>query len=449
MELTEFSTTADLDYVSGVRRGWQRQIAFVKDADPLGPNYFVLADTFDAKSVPTLWRLFLAAKEITPIPMGVTMVGRDDVDLDIFFVRPATAKPQIFADRISVAVEASGTLTAILYPRLRTEKRPEVTPLADGQGIKIVTAAGTDIVYLNPEPIKAETAAGTFGGKVGLFKQRGGKPVQVLPGACAVARDWWPDGDPQLRRIHWKVGPQYPTFPDYEGAVIPNGEHTLVLDQALPATVAEFRVPPTGAPPKQATSVAVNWDDQALDVVFTCADTGIVAAIQDKDHIKLWKDDSVYVWLDPRHTHNGDKKYIMIQVSASGAWHDLRNGDPAFNVEGLKAEIARTGTGWSAHLQIPWKSLGEAAPKPGEVWGANFTRMDQPGKVDLDNMQMSSWVAIPFHPGDPTDLSRWGHLVFVAKGDAAAAETGQKSAAKTHQAIVDSAFTKDVLLKNP
>lgn len=435
MEIKEFSTSPHLDYTSGVRMGWQRQIAFVKDADPLAPNYFVIADTLDAKSAPTTWRLFLAAEQITPTPMGVTVTGKEDVDMDIFFLQSGLAKPQINKDHISLVVEKPGTVTVLLYPRLRTEKRPEVKPLDGGQGVRVVTAAGTDTIYLTPEPRKDKPDEG----KVSLVKERAGKPVRVVPGACDIMRDWWTEGDRQLRRINWKVGPQYPPFPDYEEAVSPNPGNTLMLERDKPATASDFQLGQGAGKPSQPTNVSVVWTDTGLDVTFDCVDAGIVAAVQDNDNIKLWKDDCVYVWLDPGHTHNAEKKYIMVQVSASGAWHDLKNGDAAFNVEGLKVSTARTDKGWTARLQFPWKGLGEAAPKPGDVWGVNFTRMDQPGKVDIERMQMSSWVALPYHPGDPTDLSRWGHLIFGGKDDSAVR--------KTHQAITDRAYTRECLIK--
>ena len=45
MQVTEFATAPRLDYVRGRKLAWTRQIAFVKDADPLGPNYFVFCDS--------------------------------------------------------------------------------------------------------------------------------------------------------------------------------------------------------------------------------------------------------------------------------------------------------------------------------------------------------------------------------------------------------------------
>ena len=123
----------------------------------------------------------------------------------------------------------------------------------------------------------------------------------------------------------------------------------------------------------------------------------------------------------------------------------LFRSDPKGNVDGLKTEVARTATGWTARLQIPWKGLGVPAPQPGEVWGVNFTRMDHPGKYDLKTMEMSSWAPLYFHPGDPTDLMRWGHLIFAPKADAA--EAGQQALEKKHQAIVTSAYAREQLLK--
>lgn len=214
MALHEFSTTAEFDYVSGTRRGWQRQIGFVKNADPLAPNYFVIADTLDAKSAPTTWRLFLLAEKITPTGDGVTVVGKDDVDMDIVFLRPGKVTPQIHPNHVSVAVGAPGTLSVLLYPRLKTENPPRVTPLADGRGVQVVTAAGTDHVFLNPELFAVGDGDSAFEGRAGLITTRNGKRIKSQPGPCAVAPGW-EGGDRELRTIRWK-GPQYPIFPDEE-----------------------------------------------------------------------------------------------------------------------------------------------------------------------------------------------------------------------------------------
>lgn len=448
MELQEFSGSPDLDYVNGVRMGWRRQIAFVKDADPLGPNYFVLADTLDDKSVPTFWRLFLRGKAITPTANGVTLTGNEDVDLDVIFVRPSGVKPVIRPDHVTVALDKPGTLTTVLYPRLRTEKPPVVVALPDGRGVKVTTPAGTDTIYLEPEPVQAEVGGKPFSGKVCLVKERNGAARSIVPGACDIPRDFWPDGDRQLRQIKWVKGPQYPVFPDYEDAMVPAADPVLVVPKGKGAEAGGFIVPPKTDAARQATKVAVNWDDTALDVLFTCPDKDLVGIETGDDNIKLWRDDSVYVWLDPGHTHNAENKGVMIQLSSSGAWHDIRNGDPAFDVEGLKPEVAKTADGWTARLRIPWQGLGVSAPAPGDVWGVNFTRMDQPGKLDHDRMQMSSWVKIPMG-SDPTTLGRWGHLIFAPAGDEAAVEKGRKALQSRHDEVRSRAYSPSFLLSTP
>lgn len=211
MAVREFSVGEQLDYVSGTRRGWRRQIAFAKDADPLGPNYFVVADTLDAKSVPTIWRLFMGGK-IEPSIGGVTLRGPEDVDMDVVFTRPAGAKPTIHGDHIQLAVTAPGTVTVVLYPRLKTEPPPSISALADGRGVLVRTPAGSDTVLLDPEPFKHQSDGWTFEGRAGLVRSRGGQRRETRIGPCDVAPGW-PGGDRELRTIRWE-GPQFPVFPD-------------------------------------------------------------------------------------------------------------------------------------------------------------------------------------------------------------------------------------------
>lgn len=216
-----------------------------------------------------------------------------------------------------------------------------------------------------------------------------------------------------------------------------NEGNVLTLDGKQAATATGFTVAKSGAAPKQATSATLTWDTNGLDVVFDCVDSGIVAEQKGRDNIKLWKDDSVYVWLDPGHTHNSARQLIMVQVSAGGECHDHRNGDAKFDVAGIVVDTNRTANGWRAHVQMPWKGLGTECPKPGDVWGLNLSRMDQPGKTDYAKMESSSWVSIP--DGDATTLDRWGHVVFAAAGAVApeAQQTIEKSHAPRRQAIME------------
>jgi len=445
MALTEFHSTDDFDYTSGIRRGWRRQIGFVKDKDPMAPSYFIVTDTLDGKSAPTIWRLFLLATNIVPHKTGVTVIGQDDVDMDIFFLRPGKVVPKIKLDKehISVAIHDAGSLSAILYPRMKTEKAPVVTTIADGKGAKVVTAAGTDYVFLNPEPFSFEQGKVSFKGKAGVITVRKGKQARSIPGTCEVKADW--PGDRQLRMIRWP-GLQYPRFPDYDD-LRPNPGNVLVLNQEEAAKASGFTVVPSLAKPMGTTEVTVNWTKKAVDLTFVCEDKGLVTGEKGHDNFKLWRNDCVYIWLDPGHDHGlKESKNIMIQISANGFCHDARKGEEDYDVKDITIKTARSKTGWTAQVSLPFKGLGLKAPRPGDVWGINFSRIDQPGRLDLELMESSSWVSIGY-VGDLFNTGAlWGHLVFAERGEVDSA-AARKAMNAIHQKIVNRYYSADYLLK--
>lgn len=202
-------------------------------------------------------------------------------------------------------------------------------------------------------------------------------------------------------------------------AVNPPPDCVLVLPEQEPVQISGFRTIKTGdiikfgQPARQATVVTLRWDAEGLQVVFDCADDGIVAEQKERDSMKLWKDDCVYIWLDPGHTHNTGAT-MMAQVSAAGGLHDNRGGDPKGNIEGIVSEVTRTDAGWRARVSLPWKGLGVPCPRPGDVWGVNLTRADHPGRYDYGAMDQSSWSVIP--SGDVADNNHWGNILFARKG---------------------------------
>ncbi len=232
-----FKTTPGFDYFRGQGGGWTRQIGFVKDADPLAPNYFVLRDTL-RDAGPVTWRLWCAtetvrlgreapapvedeiligeeapdtlpelnSKPYTPKDAGdfrALAVGVHDVDLDVIFL----GEPWTLKTELKTRVSASGlypsknwyampstqkgiiathpkatTLTAILYPRLKMDKPPTVTTIADGKGVKIQHAAGTDYVFLASEPFTFTEGKLTFTGMAGVIRLRERKKAEVVVG---------------------------------------------------------------------------------------------------------------------------------------------------------------------------------------------------------------------------------------------------------------------------
>jgi hypothetical protein len=205
MQVAEFSAGPHLDYVEGDKGGaWTRKIAFIKDLDPRGPNYFIISDSLKTRE-PAAWRIWLTAEKVTIHGQNVEAVGKDDVDTDIFFVQPAEVNLSterktrqtsgIAAGQYgSVSTTQTGLIamsdgpgfTAIVYPRLKSEPAPIVTELAGGKVIKVQSGGGTDYVFLASAPFTYQDREVSFSGTVGLVQTRGNQTQLSLGGQGQV-----------------------------------------------------------------------------------------------------------------------------------------------------------------------------------------------------------------------------------------------------------------------
>jgi hypothetical protein len=188
MHITAFSTQTGFDYVSGNKGPWQRQIGFVRDHDPLGPNFFLIRDSHHLE-MPAEWRLWLTVQSdpdaIRIHPEGAHIRGQDDVDLDLFFFEAESLdlKTEVAQQRVSVgsrdgktgpltlhqtaliaSLENIGAVTVLAFPRLRSEPSPRVIWHAGGTIAEVVSETGTDYVFLasgaNHDPQKKYLASG-------------------------------------------------------------------------------------------------------------------------------------------------------------------------------------------------------------------------------------------------------------------------------------------------
>jgi hypothetical protein len=201
MRLEEHAFAEPADYLRGVNGGWTRQALFVKDANPLGPNYIALNDAFQVPA-PAVWRLWCAASNVALQGNGALVEGREDVSLDVRFLQSDAAA---LATEVKTRRSGSGMFTnwnwgpmdstqiglmakaersrgflAVLYPRLKTEPAPAYTPLADGRGVKVQHAAGVDYVFLSATPMTYRDADLAFEGTAGAVLARGAKPQLFL-----------------------------------------------------------------------------------------------------------------------------------------------------------------------------------------------------------------------------------------------------------------------------
>jgi hypothetical protein len=207
MHITHFQPGDNVDYVRGIKNNsWERQIVLVKDHDPLGPNYFVISDSLNDGSSGT-WRTWFAAQMVTPGRHGALIQGMDDVDTDVFILKPkaiAVTVQEKTLETWGVTVGKYGrvsttqtglvaplnngdNITAIFYPRLKAEKQPVFTPLADGNGVKIETDAGTDYVFLGVKPFTFREQTITFEGTVGAVLARGKRTLLWLGQRGSIA----------------------------------------------------------------------------------------------------------------------------------------------------------------------------------------------------------------------------------------------------------------------
>lgn len=191
MRIQTFAPAKEADYVHGKLGQWSRQILFVKDDDPMAPNYFFIADNLLGKTSAT-WRLWLAGPDVKLTPQGAVYSSKGRVDADIQFLYPADAalsvEPRthetygLGADgkyaKQSVTLNGltaharTARFDTVVYPRLKEEKPPVITSLADGRGVRVVTTAGTDYLFLSDKPFQFKDGPVEFEGTAGVIRLR-------------------------------------------------------------------------------------------------------------------------------------------------------------------------------------------------------------------------------------------------------------------------------------
>jgi len=191
-KIREFAAGDSADYLRGERHGWHRQILFVKDADPLGPNYFLVRDAvlsgrdFD-------WRVWIATDEAPDVRANpIRAKGRFGADLVVFFLDPAERN---LATR--EATRTAGTagwghdkrttsqrcleltrlpggqpVSVVLYPVLADQPTPKFTALAGGRAVKIESTFGTDYALLALERFGFNGEGLDFDGKAAAVQVR-------------------------------------------------------------------------------------------------------------------------------------------------------------------------------------------------------------------------------------------------------------------------------------
>jgi hypothetical protein len=191
---------------------WNRRMALLKDADPLGPNYVVMRDDFTgAGSFPAEWNIWTLASDLQTNGNQAVVTSKYGVVMEVYMAEPAQPnwttqqatnefiaspsgpsvvdKPwlEVLTNLRATQVPGKGFL-AVLYPRKAEQPAATYATLADGKGVKVTTPRGTDWVFLSEVPITWTGEGLSFSGTAGAIRKVGDKwTVEFFePGAATV-----------------------------------------------------------------------------------------------------------------------------------------------------------------------------------------------------------------------------------------------------------------------
>jgi hypothetical protein len=210
---------------------WRRQVLYLKDDDPGGPNYLVLRDTVTGNQ-PTMWQMWTLSEKLgTPAEAAdvkafladkpgektvparpltgdrFTAVGELDLDLEYYLAAP-TGTPRWtlrwgtpyqdygvvgkeFQDLLQIQMPGDGAYFVAMFPRLRTERAPVFSTLGEGKVIKVTSDWGTDYAFLSATETTAEAEGAHFSGTAACVQDRGTGLILALSAAGEVAFGKW------------------------------------------------------------------------------------------------------------------------------------------------------------------------------------------------------------------------------------------------------------------
>jgi hypothetical protein len=188
---------------------WHRQIMFLKDADPAGPNYFVLRETFTGQPTrPTDLSFWFLANTMTRAGDTYSFDGQCKVDMDVFVHTPASGEPQtdsyghtqhpyrrlvgfdpafhpngVLAENqllLRLKQPAKEGYLVVLYPRLKGIDAPAQYERLSPSAVKVTTPLSTDYVFMDSSPMTFEDAKLKFAGTAAAVRFFGDGSVVVV-----------------------------------------------------------------------------------------------------------------------------------------------------------------------------------------------------------------------------------------------------------------------------
>jgi len=205
---------------------------------------------------------------------------------------------------------------------------------------------------------------------------------------------------------------------------------------SLAPAIGEAKAGAAAAAVLQPTALRVGWTETHLCIAFHCSDREIWGTYRQRDDA-LYEEEVVEAFLSPtadvahyyefevsphnvvfdarvtspdldRTTMTVDTSWdcpgLQTAVQVSGPLHDGRPSDGA-----SESSDAEPGW-WSVEIAIPFAAFPETGvPQPGEMWRANFYRIDR-----AEPPEYSAWSPTLQVPADFHIPARFGYLVFEA-----------------------------------
>jgi hypothetical protein len=222
------------------------------------------------------------------------------------------------------------------------------------------------------------------------------------------------------------------TLPAPKRVVVPKLAGPLTIDGDLTdpvwakaAVLKPFSPNDGSGREREQTELRLWYDDTALYLGWICTDTDIQATFTARDS-KFWEEEVAEFFVTPKDLH----RYFELQWNPLGGEFDAIitnetdergvskkfDGDWSFTAKGMKSAVKMKGTAanssdkdeyWRVEVMIPFADLGEAAPKAGDVWRANFYRFNRTKGQPAELLSWSPTMLPGFH--QPT---RFGFLEF-------------------------------------
>ena len=222
------------------------------------------------------------------------------------------------------------------------------------------------------------------------------------------------------------------TLPAPKRVIIPKLQAVLTIDGefnepvwAKAATIGPFVLSSNGERERESTMVRLWYDDTALYLGYTCTDSDIQATLTAHDS-RFWTEEVVEFFVTRREM----ARYFELEWNPLGGTFDAIianvidergvskkiDGDWSYTAKLMKSAVKVRGTVgktddkdefWQVEIVIPFADLGEAPPKPGDVWRGNFYRFSRGTNQPVEALAWTPTILAGFH-----QPNRFGYLEF-------------------------------------